>query len=349
VAAPGGGQTTFAGAPARSYDQVESAMAASAAFEKAPCALCGSEAYTVVYGGCGDRLLGVPGRFDVVRCTRCGLARTTPRPTRDSIGAYYPSTYAHFRPDETERGPVYRALRYAVRVPYRLRYGRVQMEEPPAGDRNRLLDVGSGAGLFLVEMAGLGWEPWAIEPNAELARRTIERLRLPEDRVFAGSAEDADLPEAAFDLVTMSHVLEHLHDPAAVLVKVHHALRPGGRLRILGPNYGSHERRVFGRHWHGLDVPRHLHHFSPTTLRLLLERTGFRVERVVPQWQANMLTGSVVYAFDAARGRRGPYREPRGLHYLLLPVASALLALGEGGCMDVVATSRGRDDRAASS
>jgi SAM-dependent methyltransferase len=263
------------------------------------------------------------------------------------MATYYPASYSPFAPDTADKGNVYAALRWAVRLPYRARYGPLAPPPPPSGSDKRLLDVGSGAGLSLEEMASLGWEPWGIEPNRELAQRTAERLGVPQSRVAAATVEEAEFPEASFDLVTMSHVLEHLYDPPHVLSKIHGWLRPGGTLRIWLPNFASLESRAFGRLWHGLDVPRHLYHFSPGTLRRMLDAEGFEVERAVPQWQGNMLTGSITYALDALRGRRRTYRESRALHFALLPFASALLAFGEGGCLDVTARRRGRDGSSA--
>ena len=313
---------------------------AKVTLETVECSLCGDDRFCPVYRACPDRLQWLPGYFDVVRCRRCGLVRTSPRPTRESIGFYYPESYGHFAPDESRRSALYAALRWVVRLPYRLRYGHADAADRPSAGANRLLDLGCGAGLLLADMARLGWDPWGLEPNPEMAQRTVERLGVSRDRVFAGTAEEADYPAESFDLVTMSHVVEHLHDPRGVLAKVHRWLRPGGRIRIWIPNFGSLESRVFRRLWHGLDVPRHLHHFSPATLRRMLEASGFAVERVVPQVQGNMLTGSVAYLVDALLRRRRPYRESRALHYALLPAASVLLALGQGGAMDVAATRR---------
>ena len=193
-------------------------------------------------------------------------------------------------------------------------------------------------------MSALGWEPWGIEPNAALARGTVQRLGLPEERVLAGTAEEADFQDGTFDLVTMSHVLEHVHNPRDTLADVARWLAPHGRVRIWLPNYGSLESRAFRHLWQGLDIPRHLYHFTPATLRATLTAAGFEVERMIPQWQGNMLTGSLTYAFDALRGRERAYRESRRLHVAVLPAAAALLALGQGGCLDV--TARRRTDAA---
>ena len=120
--------------------------------ELAPCSLCGGTQTETLYAGCWDRLLGTPGRFDVVRCTDCGLARTNPRPTREAIGRHYPDSYAFFAGFGGEHGETYGKLRDAVRLPYRARYGTESPVLAPEGGA-RLLDVGSATGDYLADMA----------------------------------------------------------------------------------------------------------------------------------------------------------------------------------------------------
>jgi SAM-dependent methyltransferase len=316
------------------------ASEAPEALETTACNLCGEAAFETVYRACRDLRHWLPGEFDVVRCAACGLVRTNPRPTTTSISAYYPESYVCFTADERPQTPLYSVLRTAVRLPYRLRFGLDDRTEHPKPGANRLLDIGCGTGLYLQEMVELGWIPWGIEPSAASARRAVERLGIPEDRVFVGTAEEAEFPDASFDLVTMAHVLEHLHEPRRVLAMVHRWLLPGGRVRIWAPNFASIERRVFGRFWFGLDVPRHLYHFTPRTLRLLLEKESFSVERIAPQYQANTLAWSIPHVLDGLMGRRREFRGSLPLYYAALPPASLLLGLGIGGALDAIAVKR---------
>src|SRR5262249_45937238 len=79
----------------------------------------------------------------------------------------------------------------------------------------------------------------------------------------------------SFDLITLRQALEHIHDPLSLLREVHRLLAPAGKLIVSVPNIDSWPFRWFGANWFGLDLPRHLTHFTPRTLRLMAERAGF--------------------------------------------------------------------------
>jgi SAM-dependent methyltransferase len=305
-------------------------------FEIGNCTLCGASGASLVYRNCRDRRHWLPGRFDLVRCRDCGLVRTDPRPSVGSIAEFYPPSYVSFAAEVPSTSAWYAVLRSVVRLPYVLRYGSADPWFRPS-DTNRLLDVGCGTGVYLQAMGNLGWSVRGVEPDAAAAARAAERLGVQPDRIFVGRVEDADFPPETFDLVTMAHVLEHLHHPRGVLERIRRWLRPGGMIRLWLPNFESIESRVFRKLWFGLDVPRHLYHFGPHTIRATLETVGFSVERVVPQYQANTLSGSLRHTVDALLGRQVEVRESMALYYAFLPLAAMLLALGTGGALDVTA------------
>jgi SAM-dependent methyltransferase len=305
-------------------------------FEISNCTLCGARGASLVYRNCRDRRHWLPGRFDLVRCCDCGLVRTAPRPSVGSIAEFYPPSYVSFAAEVPSTSAWYAVLRSVVRLPYVLRYGSADPWFRPS-DTNRLLDVGCGTGVYLQAMVNLGWSVRGVEPDAAAAARAAERLGVQPDRIFVGRVEDADFPPETFDLVTMAHVLEHLHHPRGVLERIRRWLRPGGMIRLWLPNFESIESRVFRKLWFGLDVPRHLYHFGPHTIRATLETVGFSVERVVPQYQANTLSGSLRHTVDALLGRQVEVRESMALYYAFLPLAAMLLALGTGGALDVTA------------
>jgi SAM-dependent methyltransferase len=94
----------------------------------------------------------------------------------------------------------------------------------------------------------------------------------------------------------MWHALEHVHEPLAVLREAHRLLAPGGRLVTALPNIDSLPFRWFGPAWFGLELPRHLTHFTPETLRRMLEAAGFRVVDLRPVRHSDWLRSSAVLA-----------------------------------------------------
>ena len=155
-------------------------------------------------------------------------------------------------------------------------------------------------------------------------------------------AEQAAFPRASFDMIVMEHVLEHLHSPGEVLGRTAGWLRGGGILELSLPNFACLERRVFGRFWYGLDLPRHLNHFTERSIRDLLAKRAFIVERVGPEVQAATLAGSARHVLAALRRRKEPERPGLVLYYLAMPIAAALQAAGHRPTLVITARVRAR-------
>ncbi len=221
-----------------------------------------------------------------------------------------------------------------------------------------VLEVGAGDGRFASRLAASGFAARGIEPSASGA----QMARASGAPVERATVEELELDPASLDAVVVWHVLEHLEDPARAMKRIAGWLRPGGRAVVACPNLDSLQARVGGDRWFQQDVPRHLSHFTAAGLRLLLERTGFQVQRVshlvveqnpLGMWQTllNRLTGGRDVAFRALKRdlERGPgaWRDLAVTAIagpLLVPVAVALeltagLA-GRGGSVVVVASRR---------
>lgn len=138
--------------------------------------------------------------------------------------------------------------------------------------RTALLDAGCGNGEFALRMAGFGWQARGLEPDP-VASAIARAAGLP---VLNTPLEEAALPPRHFDAITLSHVIEHLHDPAAALQKCNWALGTDGLLWIATPNLDSLGHRTFGSDWLHLDPPRHLTLFDRQALERLLLQSGFR-------------------------------------------------------------------------
>lgn len=242
-------------------------------WEETACPLCGRDEAQVRAEGADStpspsEAAGL--RFAIVECRHCGLTYTNPRPSESTIARFYPDGYRPHAP----RGK--RAIRLPSRFWCRI-LGRPCPERrgllPEIGGR-RLLDFGCGGGSYLRRMSQLGWQVTGVD----VSPRAVEMVRddLGCD-VHLGSLPHGDLSAGEFDVITMWQSLEHVHRPLEVLRAAFELLRPAGRIIVAVPNIASLSAARFGEHWFGLDLPRHLIHFTPETLRNMLAVTGFRV------------------------------------------------------------------------
>ena len=268
----------------------------SLAWEDTPCPLCGHDRVAMLLEAPdavpadGDGLW-----FAVVRCEHCGTAYTNPRPTPATIGRFYPPDYRpHRRPRKMETARPSRPVRsLLLGRPCNERRGTL-----PWHGRGRLLDFGCGGGGFLKRMADQGWEVTGLDAAVGAVRQIQEELGL---KALVGSLPHPELPPGSFDVVTMWHSLEHVHRPLAILREAYRLLVPGGKLVVATPNIESLPFYWFGSSWFGLDLPRHLTHFTPKTLRAMLETAGFSVDGVRMLRHSDWLRSSAKLA--VAQGR----------------------------------------------
>lgn len=260
-----------------------------------PCALCGGGRADAVWTT-PDRAFAVPGTYTVVRCGDCGFLYQRPRVRDDRLADCYPDHYPRHR-EPSPRVPFkgspvrIRAVRWALardlgyaglrdehaglltRVRARWLLRRLSWSCPPWTGSGRYLDVGCGSGGALGVARALGWQVAGIEMD-EAAAAKARRFT---DDLHVGDVLDAPFASGRFDVVTAFHVLEHLADPVAALRRMLDWLALGGLLIVEVPNAGGLGARLFGRAWSGLELPRHLSHFTPHTLTRAVEKAGGKV------------------------------------------------------------------------
>jgi 2-polyprenyl-3-methyl-5-hydroxy-6-metoxy-1,4-benzoquinol methylase len=216
--------------------------------------------------------------FEIWECADCSLRFTHPVPSLDKIGGYYRSgDYISHKEDAPGLiNKIYRAVRKRT-----LRSKRKLVESLVKEDTGRnLLDIGAGTGAFAAEMKKNGWNVTALEPdeNARKAARELYGLRLrPAEELFT-------LLPLHFNVITLWHVLEHVHDLHGYLDSMKKLLAPGGVIMVAVPNYTSKDAAIYREYWAAYDVPRHLYHFSPGSMKRLMEKHGMRVREMKPMW-----------------------------------------------------------------
>ena len=285
-----------------------------------------------------DLLHNLPGLFTVVKCSSCGLMRTNPRPSPETMGFYYPDNYGPYVGTKVQHARPKSAswLKRLLRPTFRYIFNS-NMMTLPAMAPGRMLEIGCASGAFLHHMAGEGWRVQGIE-FSEKAAQTAAGLGY---RVHAGPLETAPQPEEAFDLIVGWMVLEHLHDPIACLRKLHGWAKPGAWLVLSVPNAGSFEFSIFKDKWYALQLPTHLHHFTPQTLENILQITGWKLEKVHHQRVLGNLIASTGYVLrDRGYVKVGQkfidFPEHAGKwNYALYPLAWLLSVFGQTGRMTV--------------
>lgn len=271
------------------------------------CPVCAGSHRGPAYLRVRDRVFGAPGEWDFWRC-RCGILYLDPRPTPDAMAGAYACYYTH-SPSEPAlrwrepgfRGAVRRGYlnaRYGYRfadaslvggLTWKLRRSAVKNLDfmirhlpAPAGAGRRILDVGCGNGEFLMIAADLGYCAVGLDPDPEAVAKARRRGLDVRCARVPGSGE---VPQS-FDHIFLNHVLEHLHDPAGALREARSLLAPGGRLWLSTPNIGSAGLARFGRHWRGLEPPRHLALFDARRLAEALAAAGFEHPELLPAEEA---------------------------------------------------------------
>ena len=291
-----------------------------------------------------DLIQHLPGEFPLVRCDRCGLMRTNPRPTAESMHFYYPENYGPYLGTRVtgpgERGNQPSALgvaRLAIKG-WLTRHVDFRTQSIPDMPPGRMLEVGCASGAYLHKMAARGWIVEGIEFAASAADRA-SRLGF---KVHSGSIESAPDPLHEYDLVVAWMVLEHLHDPLGSLTKLARWAKPEAALAVSLPDAGCMGFRLFGARWHALHIPNHLFHFTVRTASLMLETAGWRVvaishHRTLANYFCSLSHVLQDYGFHRLAGLLSAYSAYKSgiLEYVFFPLAWVLAVLGQSGQMTI--------------
>lgn len=236
------------------------------------CIICGSPTIVFIERIWDDRY-GHPGVYSIEKCESCGQMATTPRLSEADLPAlysrYYPRRDIDYSALEHESALVGRKFARFKRW----LAGTDNQGHYLAKPGQRVLDIGCGSCLSLLELRQLGVEPYGVETDPNVAA-IAQRYGL---NVFIGSIYDDPFPGQIFDLITLNQVIEHVPDPAAFLQITRNKLAPDGRIVLSFPNVLSLQRRLSGSCWINWHVPYHQHHFNRKSFALLAKSRGYEV------------------------------------------------------------------------
>ncbi|OGW29176.1 MAG: hypothetical protein A2X59_08165 [Nitrospirae bacterium GWC2_42_7] len=257
------------------------------------------------------------GQFSIVKCKECGLIYVNPRPHPDHMNLYYGEKYythgkaktretvsrrqqsaglkkiaksallAHVQKDNNSQNKILNQMTGAVllalfrnKIISRQRWGLV-------GKKGTLLDVGCGNGSFILGIHN----DWLLDGKIKGVGTDIDSAAVDEaknNEIDASIADSGTLPyqDRSFDIITMKHSLEHMHNPLKTLREAWRVTKDGGYIIIEVPNIESLGPRLFRDKWSAIDAPRHLYHFNPATLSLLVSKAGFDIEDIY-KWKGS--------------------------------------------------------------
>jgi 2-polyprenyl-3-methyl-5-hydroxy-6-metoxy-1,4-benzoquinol methylase len=238
-----------------------------------------------------DRFHGRTELYRLVRCPACSLVWLQDPPAPAEIGVHYGLDYDRAIARGGADPDHWRERRDTV-----LRYR----------SEGSILDLGCSSGGFLTAMRSPSWKLFGIEMSDIVAKQA--EMSCGAD-VFVGEILDAPFAPASFDVITCFHVFEHLYQPREVLAKVSKWLKPGGIFYTMMPNIDSAGAHIFRSYWYALELPRHLYHFSPKSLRKVATSVGLEKVSLTTNREL-FIESSVRYMLDEGFRRLGSPRVP---------------------------------------
>lgn len=282
------------------------------------CRLCGAGDMQTILS---DIIIRYDERFALKQCSHCALVTTVPTPSDALLQQYYDRDY--WQTGASKGSTVFDTL-------YRLRMTPVvsTIRQHTAFD-SKILDWGCGDGSFIRLLRNYGLHCFGIDAYIQ---------DLSDPQISATTIEKADFPAEYFNIITCFHVLEHLSDPLTSLKHALKLVKTGGLIIAEVPNLDSIGFQIFRRRWQPLEIPTHLNHFTPATLRKIFEAAG-RMQIVKTEFLSHRVSPSALAlsAFPSLSPRRtrkkyaGRYPLGRLGLYLLLQLLAYPFAIAGAG------------------
>ncbi|PIB37007.1 methyltransferase [Reichenbachiella sp. 5M10] len=233
------------------------------------CPSCNSKEFTN-HLICDDHSL-TKESFAIMKCNNCNLLFTSPRPNQKSIGRYYAfdDYISHTDKANNLTNRIYKLVRnYTIKTKYKLL--------DRLSENKTILDIGCGTGQLLQHLKEKNWTVTGIEPDPSARAIAIQHLK---ENIYQDYQE---LPNKKYGIISLWHVLEHVHDINGTLQKIRTHLSKKSRLVIALPNCDSYDQRFYKNHWAAYDVPRHLYHFNQQTITELMKYNAFELVETIP-------------------------------------------------------------------
>ena len=245
------------------------------------CEICNNTRFTHLFIG-RDKLLGLQGEFDLVKCNCCGVEFLNPQPNHQELKKYYDSNkyYSLKKISNDSFKTKFKIFLYKLyftknnNYMYKLLFSPIKfmIRTTILKKGLKILDIGSGTGQFLYEMKQCGLNVYGVEPGDF---DESENLNIKNTTLL-----NAKYPSNFFDIITMNHVLEHLDNPNETIKEIYRILKNNGIFIIGVPNTRSLANKLFNKNWLAYDVPRHLFNYSDKLIVDILKQHNFKIKEV---------------------------------------------------------------------
>lgn len=235
------------------------------------CPLCDSEKLDVVFE-CTDFFLSKE-KFNIVKCNTCFVLFTNPQPQKDAIKGYY-KTEKYISHSNTDKGLTSKVYKTVRKLAIKRKYGIIKTYK----NRGSIIDIGCGTGHLLNHFRKKGWKTFGIEPDPSAREFAKSNFNI----VVEEENELENCKENSFDVVSMWHVLEHVHKPIERMDLIYKILKNDGIAVIALPNFEAYDAKYYKIFWAAWDVPRHLYHFNKEAFCKIANNSGFNVFKLMP-------------------------------------------------------------------
>jgi len=299
---------------------------------KIPCDLCGGDEHKFLFEA-KDRLHGFEGTFSYVMCKNCGLVFMNPQVSPDDIVKFYPPDYephkAKVHTKQQDRSVIKNRLK---KMPF------VSALCKKLSGQSRVLDVGCGNGNFLYEIkTATGCEVYGIDISKTTAETARQNYGID---VFTGTIMESPFPDNFFDAITAWAFLEHVNNPSEVLLRMSNLLKKDGLCIISIPNFNSFNARLFKNKWYHLDCPRHLYIYTKRTITGLLEKSNFKVDKIIYNSGSKSVLGSLqycIYGDNYNPNHRNRVKSSSLLRKIVSPLSGIAALMRQSDMMSVCA------------
>ncbi|TAH25870.1 MAG: class I SAM-dependent methyltransferase [Cytophagales bacterium] len=212
--------------------------------------------------------------FEIHQCDDCGFKFTNPIPTIEQIGEYYKAE-EYISHSDTKKGIINWLYHEIRRITIK---SKLQLIKNCNTEKRNLLDIGCGTGYFLESAKKDNWNVEGFEPDDTARKLANQKLNNSIHQRLD------DIKAEKFDIITLWHVLEHVHDIDYLFNFLIKKLKAKGKIIIAVPNIESWDAKYYQQYWAALDVPRHLYHFQKNNIELLSNKYQLKITKILPMY-----------------------------------------------------------------